>query len=83
MIGIKSKKDFEEKLKASKFKYFEWLCTIPVYRMTIEEVKKCEEAIVEAKTTLARYQGLVKEDKKLTDFMVTELEELQNKWDKV
>ncbi|AVV51601.1 MULTISPECIES: DNA gyrase subunit A [Leptospira] len=83
VIGIKSKKDFEEKLKASKFKYFEWLCTIPVYRMTIEEVKKCEEAIVEAKTTLARYQGLVKEDKKLTDFMVTELEELQNKWDKV
>ncbi|ASV11951.1 DNA gyrase subunit A [Leptospira santarosai] len=83
VIGIKSKKDFEEKLKASKFKYFEWLCTIPVYRMTIEEVKKCEETIVEAKTTLARYQGLVKEDKKLTDFMVTELEELQNKWDKV
>lgn len=83
VIGIKSKKDFEEKLKTSKFKYFEWLSTIPVYRMTIEEVKKCEEAIVEAKTTLARYQGLVKEDKKLTEFMITELEELQNKWDKV
>ncbi|ALO27935.1 MULTISPECIES: DNA gyrase subunit A [Leptospira] len=83
VIGIKSKKDFEDKLKASKFKYFEWLSTIPVYRMTIEEVKKCEEAIIEAKTTLARYQGLVKEDKKLTEFMVTELEELQNKWDKV
>ncbi|AXR60177.1 DNA gyrase subunit A [Leptospira mayottensis] len=83
VIGIKSKKDFEDKLKTSKFKYFEWLSAIPVYRMTIEEVKKCEEAIVEAKTTLARYQGLVKEDKKLTEFMVTELEELQNKWDKV
>lgn len=83
VIGIKSKKDFEDKLKASKFKYFEWLSTIPVYRMTIEEVKKCEEAIVEAKTTLARYQGLVKEDKKLTEFMITELVELQNKWDKV
>lgn len=83
VIGIKSKKDFEEKLKTSKFKYFEWLSTIPVYRMTIEEVKKCEEAIVEAKTTLARYQGLVKEDKKLTEFMIIELEELQNKWDKV
>lgn len=83
VIGIKSKKDFEEKLKTSKFKYFEWLSTIPVYRMTIEEVKKCEEAIVEAKNTLARYQGLVKEDKKLTEFMITELEELQNKWDKV
>lgn len=41
VIGIKSKKDFEEKLKTSKFKYFEWLSTIPVYRMTIEEVKKC------------------------------------------
>lgn len=40
VIGIKSKKDFEEKLKTSKFKYFEWLSTIPVYRMTIEEVKK-------------------------------------------
>ncbi|MCG6169592.1 DNA gyrase subunit A [Leptospira sp. FAT2] len=83
VVGIKSKKDFEEKLKVSKFKYFEWLSTIPVYRMTIEEVRKCEEAIVEAKTTLARYQGLVKEDKKLTDYMITELDELQNKWDKV
>lgn len=83
VIGIKSKKDFEDKLKTSKFKYFEWLSTIPVYRMTIDEVRKCEEAIVEAKTTLARYQGLVKEDKKLTDYMITELDELQNKWDKV
>ncbi|EMY77236.1 DNA gyrase/topoisomerase IV, A subunit [Leptospira weilii serovar Ranarum str. ICFT] len=83
VVGIKSKKDFEDKLKAAKFKYFEWLSTIPVYRMTIDEVRKCEEAIVEAKTTLARYQGLVKEDKKLTDYMITELDELQNKWDKV
>lgn len=82
MIGIKSKKDFEDKLQKAKFKYYEWLASIPIYRMTLEEVRKCEEAIVEAKTALSRYQGLVKEDKKLTEFMVGELAELKDKWDK-
>ncbi|EQA34993.1 DNA gyrase/topoisomerase IV, A subunit [Leptospira inadai serovar Lyme str. 10] len=82
VIGIKSKKDFEDKLQKAKFKYYEWLASIPVYRMTIDEVRKCEEAIVEAKTALSRYQSLVKEDKKLTEFMIGELTELKDKWDK-
>jgi DNA gyrase subunit A len=78
---IKSKKDFEDKLKAAKFVYFEWLSSIPVYRMTLEEVRKCEEAIVEAKTKFAEFTALYKEDKKLTGFMTDELEELKAKWD--
>ncbi|TGK61727.1 DNA gyrase subunit A [Leptospira wolffii] len=82
VIGIKSKKDFEDRLQKAKFNYYEWLASIPVYRMTIEEVRKCEEAIVEAKSALSRYQGLVKEDKKLTEFMIGELTELKDKWDK-
>ncbi|TGM97763.1 DNA gyrase subunit A [Leptospira dzoumogneensis] len=82
VIGIKSKKDFEDKLQKAKFVYYEWLASIPIYRMTLEEVRKCEEAIVEAKTALSRYQGLVKEDKKLTEFMIGELSELKDKWDK-
>ncbi|TGK21018.1 DNA gyrase subunit A [Leptospira fluminis] len=82
VVGIKSKKDFEDRLQKAKFTYFEWLASIPVYRMTIDEVRKCEEAIVEAKTALSRYQSLVKEDKKLTEFMIGELTELKDKWDK-
>ncbi|NUM42432.1 MAG: DNA gyrase subunit A, partial [Leptospiraceae bacterium] len=82
VVGIKSKSEFEAKLKNSKFVYFEWLASIPVYRMTLEEVRKCEEAIVEAKTKFAEYTGLYKQDTKLTGFMVEELDELKNKWDK-
>ncbi len=82
VIGIKSKSEFEAKLKNSKFVYFEWLASIPVYRMTLDEVKKCEEAIVEAKSKFTEYTGLYKQDAKLTGFMVAELDELKNKWDK-
>jgi len=78
---IKSKKEFEEKLQKAKFIYFEWLSTIPVYRMTLDEVRKCEEAIVEAKTKYTEYTTLTKDDKKLTEFMSVELEELKTKWD--
>jgi DNA gyrase subunit A len=78
---IKSKKEFEEKLQKAKFIYFEWLSTIPVYRMTLDEVRKCEEAIVEAKTKYTEYINLTKDDKKLTEFMSVELEELKTKWD--
>lgn len=81
VTGIKSKKEFEEKLQKAKFVYYEWLTTIPVYRLTLEEVKKCEEAIVEAKSKFSEFTALQKEDKKLTDFMVQELEELRKKWD--
>jgi len=82
VISIKSKADFEDKLQKAKFKYYEWLSTIPVYRMTIEEVRKCEEAIVEAKTQFKEYTDLYKQDSKLTDFMITELGDLKTKWDK-
>lgn len=79
---IKSKSDFEKKLQSSKFKYYEWLAGIPVYRMTLEEAKKCEEAISEAKNKLKEFNDLVQKDAKLTSFMVTELTELKKKWDK-
>ena len=82
VIGIKSKKDFEDKLKASKFTYFEWLASIPVYRMTLDEVDKCKEAIVEAKAKFDEYTSLYKEDPKLTKFMIAELLELKEKWDR-
>ncbi len=49
--------------------------------MTLEEVRKCEDAIVEAKTKFAEYTALQKDDKKLTTFMTVELEELKTKWD--
>ncbi|MDH5655649.1 MAG: DNA gyrase subunit A [Spirochaetia bacterium] len=82
VLKVKSKSDLEEKLKNEKFIYYEWLSSIPIYRMTKEEVRKCNEAIVEAKEKLKQYNTLVKEDKPLTKFMVEELNELKDKWDK-
>lgn len=82
VTNIKSKQEFENQLKSAKFKYFEWLASIPVYRMTLEEVKKCQEAIAEAKTKFAEFTALSKQDNKLTSFMIDELTELRNKWDK-
>ena len=43
--------------------------TLPVYRMTLEEARKCQEAINEAKTKFAEYTALYKQDPKLTTFM--------------
>ena len=82
VVTIKSKQDFENQLKNAKFKYFEWLASIPVYRMTLEEARKCQDAINEAKTKFAEYTALYKQDPKLTSFMIDELNELKNKWDK-
>jgi len=81
VIKIKSKADFEEQLKKAKFKYFEWLAGIPVYRMTVNEVKKCEDAIIEAKARYKEYTGIASEDKHLTKFMTDELKELTERWD--
>lgn len=78
---IKSKKDFETQLKKAKYKYFEWLSNIPVYRMTMEEVKKCEEAINEAKSQFKYFTDLYKKDKVLTDHMIQEIDDLKSKWD--
>jgi DNA gyrase subunit A len=77
---IKSKSDFENKLQDAKFVFYEWLASIPVYRMTLEEVKKCNEAIVEAREMYKYYQKLIKEDKALTGFIIDELSELQDKY---
>ena len=74
--------EFENQLKNAKFKYFEWLASIPVYRMTLEEAKKCQDAINEAKIKFAEFTALSKQDAKLTAFMIDELTELKNKWDK-
>lgn len=81
VINLKSKSHFEGELKKNKFIHFEWLAGLPVYRMTKEEVRKCEEAIVEAKEAHRRFQKLIKQDKELTSFMVAELDELQQRWD--
>ena len=82
VVTIKSKQDFENQLKNAKFKYFEWLASIPVYRMTLEEARKCQDAITEAKAKFAEFTALSKQDNKLTAFMIDELSELRNKWDK-
>lgn len=81
VIKIKSKSELEKMLKKEDFKYYEWLSSMPIYRLTLEEVNKCVELIAASKKQLAIYNQLVKSDDKLTDFMVDELKELKIKWD--
>ncbi|HMA99766.1 MAG TPA: DNA gyrase subunit A [Spirochaetota bacterium] len=81
VLNIKNRKQFEGRLKRAKFKYFEWLSSIPVYRMTIEEVAKCRKAITEAKKMLKYYQGLYKQNSKLNKFIIDEITALKDKWD--
>lgn len=78
---IKNKSDFEKKLKTAQFKYGEWLSSIPVYRMTTEEVKKCRVSIIQAKQALKEFKELATQDKSLTGFMVQEITDLKKKWD--
>lgn len=81
VISIKNKKDFEKQLKTAKFVYYEWLSSIPVYRMTKQEVEKSEMAIAEAKKQFKMYKELYTEGPKLNKFIINEITELKNKWD--
>lgn len=78
---IKNKADLEGKLKDAKFTFIEFLAGLPVYRLTKEEVAKCQEAIAEAKRELARFNELIKNEKKLTEFMIDEITALRKTWD--
>ncbi|MCP4131017.1 MAG: DNA gyrase subunit A [bacterium] len=81
VITIKNKQDFEKKLKTAKFVYYEWLSSIPVYRMTKQEVEKSKMAIAEAKKQFKMYKELYTESPKLNKFIINEITELKNKWD--
>ena len=81
VVEIKSKAELEKKLTSAKFKYAEWLSTLPVYRLTLEEVKRCKDIITEAKKQMHYYEQLVKSEKSLTEFMIEELNSLKTKWD--
>lgn len=80
VLKVKSKKDFEKQLKENDYIFYEWLSSIPVYRMTIEEVKKSKESIKAAKEKLSYYNTLAKVRKELVKFMIDEINELKNKW---
>lgn len=80
VLKLKNKKDFEEQLKKNQYKFYEWLTTIPVYRMTVEEIKKSKENIKSAKEKLASYEDLATKEKSLIKFMVTEIEGLKEKY---
>ena len=77
---IRSKSEFERNLRLAKFNYYEWLSNIPVYRMTVDEVKKCLQLIDESKEKFREYTDLYEKDEKLTDFMVGELKDLNSRW---
>ncbi|MBI4976486.1 MAG: DNA gyrase subunit A [Spirochaetes bacterium] len=83
VVNIKSKSALETELKKAKFIYYEWLASLPIYRLTADEVDKCKNIIAAAKAELARYNGMVKSEDKLIDFIIAELADLKAKWDNV
>ena len=77
---LESKQVLEKSLEEAHFRYYEWLAQIPLYRLTLSEVAKSKESIRLAKKEYLSYLELVREDSVLTNFMVSEIEELK-KWD--
>lgn len=81
VVEVKSKADLERRLQAAKFRYAEWLASLPIYRLTVEEVRKCRDLIAEAQRRMAHYAELVRSEDALTRFMTEELEALKARWD--
>ncbi|MEK6795856.1 MAG: DNA gyrase subunit A [Spirochaetota bacterium] len=83
VVGIKSKSALEGDLKKAKFVYNEWLASLPIYRLTEDEVDKCKKLIADSKAALTNYNGLLKSETKLIGFIVGELTDLKKKWDNI
>jgi DNA gyrase subunit A len=81
VVDIKGKAELEKKLEKAKFRYAEWLSGMPIYRLTLEEVRKCKDLVAESRRQMALFNRLVKSDGKLTEFMTGELTDLKKKWD--
>ncbi len=81
VLTVKSKAALEDQLKKAKFKFIEFLASLPIYRLTKDEVDKCNASIALSQNMLSYYNGLVKTDSKLTAFMINELRALKEKWD--
>lgn len=64
VLKIKNRSNFISDLKAAGFVFYEWLVDIPVYRLTLEEVQKCQNVIVESKKMLTYYRTLSTQKKK-------------------
>ena len=79
---IKNRKDLEAELKKAKFFFSDWLCDIPIYRITLEEVSKCKQIIKDAEKLYKKYVRLFEEENILVKFMINEINELSKKWDK-
>ncbi len=81
VVRIRSKSELEKTLKKNDFVYYEWLASLPIYRLTLDEVDKCLALIAESKSAMAAFNLLVKSEDKLTEFMTDELRDLKKKWD--
>lgn len=76
-------------LKKNKFIHFEYLASLPIYRMTKDEVEKAQNIINEDKKMMKDYEKIFKNPKEVENTLIDELQNLnlklnnllRKKWD--
>ncbi len=76
-----SKKTYMEYLEKKGFKYINQLSEMPIYKMTIEEVRRRELLIKEDKKNLKEYKEIVASDKLVREKLMEELRDVREKLD--
>ncbi len=75
-IKTKNRKSFVDHLQSSKFKHFDYLADMPIYRMTKEEVAKRKDAIDEDKKAFAEYCKISESGVRVKNKLIEELRDV-------
>ncbi|BBM89735.1 hypothetical protein COTS27_01442 [Spirochaetota bacterium] len=80
VILTSSRQALKTALEKAKFVYMDWLVSLPIYRLTKQEVNRSKEAIIEAKKQVLYYKRLKENKRSLDQFIETEINALLKKW---
>lgn len=80
LVKIGSKALLEDQLKKEKFIFYQWLSSLPLYRLTENEVKKSNEAIKNSEASFKRYKKLIEDGATMKKFIREECSDLLEKF---
>jgi DNA gyrase subunit A len=72
----KNRQDFLDYLKKEKFKHFEYLSDMAIYRMTKEEVEKRQLLVIDDSSKMKEYRKILSSKKLIEDKLIEELTEV-------
>ena len=79
----KNRKTFVDHLKTKKYKFFDYLADMPIYRMTKDEVERRKLLVKEDKASFKKYEKVAKSKRLVKKKLIEELNEVKedlNKW---